>query len=106
MRYYEYDSQGWLVGGYNAESPRPNSTPIAPAAIAPCRARWNGSSWIEDAARETQAAADEQAERTRRQQATTVLRNFDEGTATLAQTRNAVAATRYLLREIFQELKS
>jgi len=50
MRFHAYDSMGFLVGWYEAEQPRPNSTVVPPPYGA--RSRWNGEAWVEDASRE------------------------------------------------------
>ena len=104
MKFYEYDAEGWLIGWYEAETPRPNSTQILP--LSPVsQSRWVNGAWTLDPSREQQREADEQAERTKRQQAIDVLKAFNSNTATLAQTRTAVAAQTLLLRGIIQELQ-
>lgn len=106
MRYYEYDAQGWLIGGYNAENARPASTPIDFAPIPGIRARWVNGAWTIDTTREQQQAADETAERTRRQQAIAILKAYNPNTATAAEVRAAVGAQNILLREIIHELRT
>jgi hypothetical protein len=56
MIYHTYDSDGFLVGWYEADTSRPDSTPVAPT-VPPSRARWDGSAWVEDASREAAAVA-------------------------------------------------
>jgi hypothetical protein len=46
MKYYEYDTEGWLIG-WHEDANRPNSTSIEPT-VSPAFARWNGSAWLED----------------------------------------------------------
>lgn len=103
MRYYEHDAQGWLIGLYEAASPRPNSTDIAPT-MPGVHARWNGSAWTTDTSRETQQTTDEQAARDRLQQAITVLRSYDPATATAADVRVAVGAVIVILRRLYQDI--
>jgi hypothetical protein len=55
MHYYEYDTTGWLVG-WHEDANRTNSTPIDPAPIPGCRARWVDGTWTEDLTKETQEA--------------------------------------------------
>lgn len=104
MKFYEYDINGWLIG-WHEDATRPSSTTVAPDGVPPRRARWNGSAWIEDATRETQDATDGQAERTRRQQAITVLKSYNRDTATATEVRVTLDATIYLLKSIISELR-
>lgn len=104
MRYYEYDAQGWLVGLYDAVSPRPNSTAIAPT-MPGVHARWNGSAWTTDTSRETQQTTDEQAARDRLQQAIDILRAYDHTTATAADVRVAVGALIEIVKRIYTEIQ-
>jgi len=91
MKYYEHDAQGWLIGWYDADTPRTNSTPTEPK-IAPARARWNGTTWVSDGERETKDATDASAVVTRRAQVLATLRAYDPATATAADVRAALAA--------------
>lgn len=59
MIFHEYDPAGWLVGWYEAEWPRPDSTPTPPTGIPPARARFVSGAWIEDASREILAERDQ-----------------------------------------------
>jgi hypothetical protein len=91
MRFYEYDSQGWLVGSHE-DANRPSSTPLDFRPIPPARARWDGAQWSEDPAREIANAAQESDQLTQRQQALSLLRAFDHDTATASDVKNAVVA--------------
>ena len=91
MKYYEHDAQGWLIGWYDADTPRTNSTPTEPK-VAPARARWDGTAWGSDGEREAKDAADETAKLTRRAQVLATLRAYDPATATAADVRTALAA--------------
>jgi hypothetical protein len=52
MIFYEYDTDGWLVG-WHLDPARPRSTSTDYAPIPPARARWVESiGWTEDVARE------------------------------------------------------
>ena len=104
MKFYEYDAQGWLVGWYEAETPRPNSTQILP--LSPVsQSRWVNGAWTIDPSREQQREADALAERTKRQQAIAILKAYNSNTATAAEVRAAVGAQILLLRDIIREIR-
>lgn len=98
MKYYEYSEDGWLVGWYNAETPRLRSTLIPPLLPA-SQSRWVNGAWTLDASREQQRDAEEQTERTKRQQAIAALQSYDPATATAADVRLVLAAVIYHLKK-------
>lgn len=51
-KYYEYDEDGFLIGWYEAESPRANSTELHYNDIPPARARFVNGAWEDDGSRE------------------------------------------------------
>jgi hypothetical protein len=51
MTYYEYDSDGWLVG-WHTDAERSNSTAVSYAPIPASRARWVSGAWTEDPSRD------------------------------------------------------
>ena len=55
--YHEYDPVSGYLIGWHTDAARPNSTTANPFPIPPGRARWDGSSWVDDAGREQAAAA-------------------------------------------------
>ncbi len=91
MKYYEHDEQGWLIGWYDADWSRPNSTSIEPK-VAPARARWNGTTWASDGTREAQTISEETAAGTRRAQVLATLQAFNPATASAASVRTTLAA--------------
>ena len=104
MIYYEYDQQGFLVG-WHEDANRPSSTSVQPNGVQPSRAKWNGSIWVDDGAREAQQAADAAAEQTKLQQAIAVCKAYDPSTATAAEVRATLGASLFLLRRIMRELQ-
>jgi hypothetical protein len=104
MRWHDYDGEGWYVGWHDAEAPRANCTDVSPT-MPHSRARWNGSAWIIDTARELQREQDEQAERNRMQAAVDKCKAYDPATATAAEVRATLGASLYLLRRVIQELR-
>jgi hypothetical protein len=104
MIFYEYDSQGWYIGWYDATSPRPNSTQLAPS-MRPPLARFVGAAWTSDTTRETQQNTTEEADRTKRQQAIDIVKAYNPNTATASEVRVALGATIFLLKSLVQELR-
>lgn len=51
-KYYEYGDDGFLVGWYEAESPRARSTELNYHDIPPARARFVNGAWVDDGSRE------------------------------------------------------
>jgi len=103
--YYEYEEGGgWLIGTHN-DAQRPHSTTIAPDGIPPNRARWNGTAWVEDQAREVADEADRQQKATALQQAVSICKAYDPATATAAEVRFTLGAALFILRRIVQELR-
>lgn len=47
MKYYEYNTNGFLIG-WHEDSGRIRSTTIEPVGIEPDKAKWNGSAWVAD----------------------------------------------------------
>jgi len=96
--FYEYDAQGWYSGWHeNPNHPNILNCTTIPPAFLPSRARWNGTGWYEDLAREQAQIASESDTLTRRQQAIAFLRAFDPNIATAADVKIAVAAIIRLL---------
>lgn len=104
-RYYAYDAEGFYVGAFSADAPRPSSTAVAPE-IRHSAARWNGMTWILDTTREQELVTQEADERNRRQQAVAILKSFNATTATANETRAAVAALIVVVRDIVHDLKA
>lgn len=104
MKYYEYDNDGWLVGWYEAETPRPNSTQIPPLFPA-SQSRWVNGAWTINPTREQQRDVTEQAERTRVNQAITILKAYNPSTATAAEVRTTLGAAILLLKKTVHELR-
>jgi len=102
MKFYEYDAQGWLVGWYEAETPRPNSTPILPLFPA-SQSRWVNGAWTLDPSREQQRDADAATLRTRRQEALALCDAYNPATATAVQVRQTLGAALQLLRRLMSE---
>ena len=105
MRYYEHNTEGFLTGWYNADSPRANSTEVAPTGISPARARWDGAAWVDDATQETTHGAARATEATAHAQAVNLCRSYDPATASAAEVRATLGAALRLLKRTMQELK-
>lgn len=98
MILYEYDTNGWLVG-WHEDAQRPNSTPLDFRPVPPAQARWNGAAWVADSSRQDAQATTDAADRTVRNQALQLLRNYDPATATAADVKNTLAALIRVFRD-------
>lgn len=102
MKFYEYDTEGFLIGWHEDEA-RPRSTSVDFRPIPGNHARWNGSAWIADTSRAVARDADATAERTRKQQAIAALRAFNPATATNNDIKQAVGHIVLVIKHLVQE---
>jgi hypothetical protein len=105
MRYYQHDEEGWLLG-WHEDSTRARSVPIEPPRNVPgVQVRWdsNANTWKIDPSREQAQIAAENAELNKRQQAIALCRSYNPDTATASEVRTTLAASLYLLRQIFKD---
>lgn len=106
MKYYEYDeADNFLVGWYESDKPRPLSTETPPDGVAPNRARWNGSAWIEDGSREAQIATKQQGDNAKEKGAIDACLAYDPETATDGDVRIALGAALFLLSRVTREMQ-
>jgi hypothetical protein len=92
MRYYEHNTEGFLVGWYNADSPRANSTDVAPTGIPPDCAKWNGTAWTNDATQQGTRDAAKVAKDAVKDADKQRLKDIDPDTATDADVLLAMRA--------------
>lgn len=102
MIFHEYDNNGWLVG-WHEDAARASSTTVAPA-VPPSRARWDGTTWIDDGTREAQAAAATAVVVAKRAQVLALLRSYDPAATTPANTQQTLAAAIVLLKNLISDL--
>ena len=91
MKFYEYDINGFLVGWYDEEIQRPNSTAEEPN-VKPNLAKWNGSEWVEDTKKESDDLIQDNIIREKKQQENSTLDYFNPKTATLEDVKSTLAA--------------
>ena len=102
MKYYEYDSEGFLLG-WHEDPNRPNSTTLEPVGIPPRRAKWNGVAWEENTFAEDKDVTDLQTEKSKIQIAKNKCRNYDPATATATDVKETLAAALYILRGLLKD---